>query len=67
MASITDRLPKHNTDHSPLKRYGVVYRVDLADDNKSATVVTSVTVFQTQLDGTHSHVDAGEARIFLVG
>ncbi len=67
MAKLTGMLPKHNSDTSPLKRHGVVYRVDIAADGKSATAVTSFTVFQTQLDGINSHVDAGESRLFLVG
>jgi methanesulfonate monooxygenase small subunit len=67
MTSITGQLRKHNIDDSPLKRHGVVYRVDVADDNKSATAVTSLTVFQTLLGGNSSHVDSGTTRIFLVG
>jgi methanesulfonate monooxygenase small subunit len=67
MESITGQLRKHNIDDSPLKRHGVVYRVDVADDNKSATAVTSLTVFQTLLGGNSSHVDSGTTRIFLVG
>ncbi len=67
MVSLTQMLPKHNSDHSPLKRHCVVYKVDIAEDGKSATAVTSFTVFQTMLDGINSHVDAGESKIFLVG
>ena len=67
MKSLTEMLPKHNSDHSPLKRHCVVYRVDIAEDGQSATAVTSFTVFQTMLDGVNSHVDAGESRVFLVG
>ena len=67
MESITGQLRKHNIDDSPLKRHGVVYRVDVADDNKSATAVTSLTVFQTLLGGNSSHVDSGTTGIFLVG
>ena len=64
---MTEMLPKHNTDHSPLKRHCVVYDVEVAEDGASATAVTSFTVFQTLLDGVNSHVDAGESRLFLVG
>lgn len=67
MESLTEMLPKHNSDHSPLKRHCVVYDVEIAEDGKSATAVTSFTVFQTMLDGVNSHVDAGESRVFLVG
>ncbi len=67
MQQLTEMLPKHNTDHSPLKRHCVAYDVTVAADGNSATAVTSLTVFQTQLDGINSHVDAGESRLFLVG
>ena len=67
MKSLTEMLPKHNSDHSPLKRHCVVYDVDIAEDGETATAVTSVTVFQTMLDGINSHKDAGESRVFIVG
>lgn len=67
LKSLTDMLPKHNTDHSPLKRHGTVYRVEVDEDGKSASAVTSLVVYQTQLDGINSHVDAGESHIFLTG
>ena len=67
LQKLTEMLPKHNSDLSPLKRHSVVYRVDVAADGKSAATVTSFTVFRTQLDGINSHVDAGESRLFLVG
>lgn len=67
MQSLTGMLPKHNSDHSPLKRHCVAYDVTIAEDGHSATAISSVTVFQTQLDGINSHVDAGESRLFLVG
>ena len=67
MKSMTEMLPKHNTDHSPLSRHCVVYKVDMAEDGLSATARSSVAVYQTLLDGVNSHVDAGESRLFLVG
>lgn len=67
MESITSMLSKHNSDQSPLKRHCVVYRIEVATDGKSATAVTSLTVYQTQLDGINSHVDAGTTSLFLVG
>jgi methanesulfonate monooxygenase small subunit len=60
-------LPKHNTDHSPLSRHTSVYTIEVADDARSAKAVSSVVVYQTMLDGTNSHIDAGESRLFLVG
>ncbi len=67
MRSLTQMLPKHNTDNSPLKRHCTVYKVDVSDDGKSASAVSSFVVYQTMLDGINSHVDAGESRLFMVG
>lgn len=67
MESLVNMLPKHNSDHSPLKRHTVVYQVKVADDGKSASARSSVAVYQTQLDGINSHVDSGESRVFIVG
>lgn len=67
MAALIRLLPKHNTDHSPLRRHTSVYTVDVAEDGQTAKTVSSVVVYQNLLDGTNSHVDAGESRLFLVG
>ena len=67
LASMVKLLPKHNTDHSPLTRHTSVYTVDVDNETHSAKAVSSVIVYQTQLDGINSHIDAGESRIFLVG
>ena len=67
LATMTKLLPKHNTDHSPLRRHTTVYTVDVADDGKTASAVSSFVVYQNLLDGVNSHIDAGESRLFLVG
>lgn len=67
MATLTEMLPKHNSDNSPLRRHATVYTVDVAEDGKSATAVTSLAVYQNMLDGINSHVDAGEPHIFIIG
>jgi len=67
LCSMTEMLPKHNTDHSPLKRHATVYTVDLALDGTSAETVTSVVIYQTMLDGVNSHIDSGETRLFCAG
>ncbi len=67
LKSLTEMLPKHNTDHSPLTRHTVVYKVEVDEDAGTASAVSSVAVHQTMLDGINSHVDAGESRLFLVG
>lgn len=60
-------LPKHNTDHSPLKRHATVYTVDVEKDGETATAVTSLVVYQNMYDGINSHIDAGENHLFLIG
>jgi len=67
MASMTNLLPKHNTDHSPLKRHATVYSVEVDEKAGTATAITSLVVYQNMLDGINSHLDAGENRLFLVG
>ncbi len=67
MASLIRLLPKHNTDHSWLRRHTSVYTVDMSADGQSATAISSVLVYQNLLDGENSHIDAGESRLFLVG
>ena len=67
LVGLMDMLPKHNTDHSPLHRHTSDYSVDIADDGKSATAVSSVTIYQNMLDGINSHLDSGESRLFVIG
>jgi methanesulfonate monooxygenase small subunit len=67
MATMVRMLPKHNTDHSPLRRHTSVYKVNVSDDGKTATAVSSFVIYQNMLDGVNSHIDAGESRLFLVG
>jgi len=67
LATLTEMLPKHNTDHSPLHRHTTVYAVDIADDGKSAEAISSFVVYQNMLDGINSHIDSGESRLFLIG
>ena len=64
---MTEILPKHNTDHSPLKRHATVYTVDVEEDGENATAVTSLVVYQNMYDGINSHIDAGENHLFLIG
>ena len=67
IATLTEQLPKHNSDHSPMKRHVTVYTVDVDEKAKTATAVTSLVVYQNMLDGINSHIDSGESRLFLVG
>ena len=67
LGSLTEMLPKLNSDHSPLRRHASVYKVDISDDEKTATAVTSLAVYLNMHDGINSHIDSGETRLFLVG
>lgn len=67
MTTMVRMLPKHNTDHSPLRRHTSVYKVDVSPDGRSASAVSSFVIYQNMLDGINSHIDAGESRLFLVG
>ena len=67
MKSMTEMLPKHNTDRSPLSRHTVVYTIDVDHEKGTADSVSSLAVYQTQLDGINSHVLAGESNLFMVG
>jgi len=63
--TLIGHLPKHNTDHSWLRRHTSVYTVDV--ENDEATAVSSFVIYQNVLDGFNSHIDAGESRLFLTG
>lgn len=67
MASLINLLPKHNSDHSWLRRHTSVYIVEPTDNGQEATAISSFVVFQNLLDGVNSHIDSGESRLFLVG
>ena len=67
MANLIRLLPKHNTDHSLLRRHTSVYTIDLSADGKQATAISAFVVYQNMLDGVNSHLDAGESHLFLVG
>jgi len=60
MEGLFKMLPKHNSDHSPLMRHASVYLVEHDEGGKSASVVTSLVVYKTQLDG-------GATELFAVG
>jgi len=67
LGSLIKMLPKLNSDHSPLRRHASVYTVDVGEDGKTATAVTSLAVYQNMHDGDNSHIDSGKTRLFLVG
>ena len=59
MTTLFTNLPKHNSDHSPITRHATVYTVDVGGDG-TASVVSALQVFRTQLDG-------GASELFAVG
>ncbi len=67
LSTLTEMLPKHNTDQSPLRRHCTVYSVEFDESGDTATAISSLAVYQNYLDGVNSHVDAGETHLFLVG
>lgn len=62
-----DLLPKHNSDHSPMRRHATNYSVDVAEDGKSAEAVTSFMITQEILDGLNAALFSGENRLYLIG
>lgn len=60
MKGLFKMLPKHNSDHSPLTRHASVYLVKYDVAGKEVSVVTSLVVYKTQLDG-------GATELFAVG
>lgn len=66
LKGMTEMLPKHNTDHSPLRRHVTVYTIDDNDDG-TLDVVSSLAIYQNLLDGVNSHIDAGESHLFVIG
>jgi methanesulfonate monooxygenase subunit beta len=62
-----DLMPRHNTDRSKLTRQVHVYTVDYDAAAREARVVSSLTVYRTQLDGTNSYMESGETSLYAVG
>ncbi len=67
LKSMTTALPKHNTDHSSLKRHVSVYTIQIAKGGKEALATSSFVIYQNMLDGINSHIDSGENRLFMIG
>ena len=60
MQLLFNNLPRHNSDHSPLARHAHVYTVESTSDGKSASVVSTLQVYKTTLDG-------GATELFVIG
>ena len=62
-----DLLPRHNSDHSKLTRQVTIYSVDYDEGAKEANVVSALTIYRTQLDGTMSYIESGQTSLYAVG
>jgi methanesulfonate monooxygenase small subunit len=60
MEDLFKTLPKHNSDHSPLTRNAVVYKVEFDSAGNQAKVISALQIFRTPLDG-------GATELFAVG
>lgn len=58
--TLLTNLPRHNSDHSPITRHATVYTVVAGAQDGTASVVSALQVFRTQLDG-------GASELFAVG
>jgi len=60
ITTLVQQLPRHNTDQSVFTRHATVYTVNLDEGQNSATIVSAVTIYRTELDG-------GATSLFAVG
>lgn len=67
MKAAFDLQPRHNSDHSKFTRQAVVQSVKYDSEKKEATVVSSLTVYRTQNDGTMSYLESGQTSLYAVG
>jgi hypothetical protein len=62
-----DLMPRHNSDRSKLTRQVNIYTVDYDAQAHEAKVVSALTVYRTQLDGTNSYIESGQTSLYAVG
>ena len=67
MKSSLDLLARHNSDHSKLTRHANVYDVEYDEQAREARVVSALTIYRTQLDGTMSYIESGQTSLYAVG
>lgn len=67
MRAVIELLPRHNTDHSKLTRHVTVYSARYDEQAKEAAVVSALTIYRTQLDGTSSYRESGQTTLYAVG
>lgn len=67
MKASFDLMPRHNSDRSKLTRQVQIYTVDYDGQSKEANVVSALTIYRTQLDGTMSYIESGQTALYAVG
>lgn len=67
LKSVIDLLPKHNTDHSPLTRHAIVYKVTVDPASGELRARSQLAIYRTELDGANSHFDSGSTRLWAIG
>lgn len=67
MKASFDLMPRHNSDRSKLTRHINIYTVDYNEQAREANVVSALTVYRTQLDGTTSYIESGQTSLYAVG
>ncbi len=58
LTTLVKHLPRHNTDQSTFTRHMTVYTVDFDPAGAACSVVSSVAVYRTELDGGTTHLFA---------
>jgi methanesulfonate monooxygenase small subunit len=67
LKSVIELLPKHNTDHSPLTRHAIVYKVLVDATSGEVHAHTQLAIYRTELDGSNSHFDSGRTALWAIG
>lgn len=67
LKSVIDLLPRHNTDHSPLTRHAIVYKVLSEPGTGELRVRSQLAIYRTELDGANSHFDSGRTQLWAIG
>ncbi|HZZ93240.1 MAG TPA: methanesulfonate monooxygenase [Usitatibacter sp.] len=67
MKAAFDIMPRHNSDRSKLTRQVSIYTVDYDAEACEANVVSALTVYRTQLDGSMSYIESGQTALYAVG
>ncbi len=67
MKASFDLIPRHNSDRSKLTRQVQVYTVDYDAAAREAQVVSALTIYRTELDGTTSYIESGQTSLYAIG